>query len=310
MSKLTRRKVGSAKVESTYNSDASPSVSTDAFLMEDFNWQLEGLRMVERPAIRNSIGALQHVYGGALLGCSFLCEVKGSGSAGTAPEIGQLLRGCALDETIVASTSVTYAPISDSPESLTIDLYEDGTRIKLTGCRGNADFVGEVGGRLMVSFSFQGHFAGPADVAFPTPSYDSTVPPILIGANFSIGGYGAIIQALNVSLGNSIEVPPNMNAADGYAEVLVTGRDVNGSYNPQQTLVATKDFMAALKAGTLEAIDTGVLGATAGNRFQLQLPKTYPRNLSPGDREGVQVYDIPFGAAENSGDDELSLAFT
>ena len=80
-------------------------------------------------------------------------------------------------------------------------LFEDGTRIILTGSRGNVDFVGEVGGRLMGQFTYQGHFSGPADVAIPAPTYDSTIPPILINGNFTIGAFGAIIQQLAVGTG-------------------------------------------------------------------------------------------------------------
>lgn len=310
MAKLVRRRVILAKVESTYNTDPTPTGVANAILIEDLNWQPEGLRMVDRPAIRSSLGTLQQVYGGSLLAVSFLCEVKGSGTAGTAPEIGDLLLGCAFAETIVASTSVTYLPASATQSSITLYVYEDGTLIKLTGCRGTVDFTGEVGGRLMASFTFQGHFSGPTDVALATPTYDSTVPPILINGNFTIGAYGAIIQALNFTPGNTLETPPNLSAADGYGEVLVTGRDANGSFNPEQTLVATKDFMAAFKAGTLEALDSGVIGATAGNQWQITMPAVYYRNINPGDREGVLAYDLPFGAAENATDDEISIAFT
>lgn len=309
MSKLARRRVITAKIESVYNTDAVPA-GTDAILIEELNWAPEGLRMVERPAIRNSLGTLQHIYGGSLLSVTFAAEVKGSGTAGTAPEIGTLLRGCALDETIVASTSVTYAPVSASQESLTIYFYEDGTLTKLTGCRGSVDFGGDVGGRLMANFTFQGHFSGPTDVALVTPTYDSTVPPILINGSFSIGGYAAVVQSLALSMGNTLEVPPNLSAADGYGEVLVTGRDVNGSIDPEQPLVASHDFMAAFKAGTLEALSMGPIGATAGNRFTVTASKCYYRSLSNAERQGVLSYEIPFGAAETSGDDEVSLAFT
>jgi hypothetical protein len=310
MIKLVRRRVLLAKAETVYNTDSVPTGAANAILIEDLNWSPEGLRMVDRPAIRGSLGALQQVYGGSLLSVSFSAEVKGSGAAGTAPELGPLFLGSAMAETIVAATSVTYNPASATQSSLTLYFYEDGTLTKLTGCRGNVDFVGEVGARLMASFTFQGHFSGPTDVALATPTYDTTIPPILINGNFTIGAFGAIIQALNVSSGNTLEVPPNLSSADGYGEVLVTSRDINGSINPEQTLVATKDFMAAFKAGTTEALDTGVLGATAGNRVRIQMPAVYYRSISPSERQGVLAYDLPFGAAEVTGDDEMSISFS
>jgi len=180
----------------------------------------------------------------------------------------------------------------------------------MTGCRGNVSFTLGTGNKIMASFTFTGHFTGPADVSLVTPTYDSTVPVALIGGSFTVGSYGAIIQALNFDMGLTIETPPNFNATDGYSEVLVTGRDVNGSIDPEQTLVATKDFMGIFKAGTTMALDTGVIGSTAGNKVQITMPGIYYRNISPGERQGAQVYDLPFGASETTTDNEVSIAFT
>lgn len=310
MSKLVRQQVMLAKAESTYNTDPTPTEGANAILLEEFSWAPAGLRMVDRPAIRASLGTLQQVYGGSLLEVSFKCEVKGSGTAGVAPELGPLFIGCGMAETVVTDTSVTYLPASASQGSMTFYFYEDGTRMILTGARGSLDAIGEVGGRLMASFTFTGHFSGPADVALASPTYDSTVPPIMINGSFTIGGFAGVIQALNFSLGNVIETPPNLSATDGYGEVALTGRDVNGSINPEQPLVASHDFMAAFKAGTTEALSCGPIGATAGNKFTITMPAVYYRNISPSGRQGVLAYDLPFGAAEDSGDDEISIAFT
>lgn len=309
MSKLSRRRVLLAKVESTYGVDAVPTGADNAILIEDLNWSMDRLRLVERPAIRSSIGTLQQLYGGSLQAASFTVEVKGSGTAGTAPEIGVLLRGCAMAENIVASTSVTYLPASASQASLTLYIYEDGTLTKLLGARGTVDFTGATGGRLMANFSFTGHFTGPADTALATPTYDSAVPAVLIGGSFSIGSFAAVIESMNFSLGNELGVPPDINAADGYAEVHVIGRDVNGSINPEQPLVATAAFLADLKSGTTRAFDSGTFGAV-GNQFRVQMPSVYYRDISPGEREGVLFYELPFGAVESTTDDEISLAFT
>jgi len=310
MTKLVRRRILLAKVESTYNTDAVPTGADNAILIEELNWATEGLRMVDRPAIRSSLGSLQQVYGGSLLSVTFTAEVKGSGTAGTAPEIGALFLGCGMAETIVAVTSVAYDPASASQSSLTLYFYEDGTLTKLTGCRGSYTLQGEVGGRLMASFTFTGHFSGPTDIALATPTYDSTVPPIMINGSFTIGGYSAVIQSLDVDMGITVETPPNLSATDGYGEVLVTSRDVSGSINPEQPLVAAHDFMVAFKAGTTEALSMGPIGATAGNQVQITMPAVYYRDMAPSEREGVLAYDLTFGAAESSGDDEISLILT
>jgi hypothetical protein len=79
-------------------------------------------------------------------------ELAGSGTAGTAPAYGSILKACGFSETIVASTSVTYAPVSSSFSSVTIYYNVDGVRHKLTGCRGTFTLNGTVGDIPYIEF--------------------------------------------------------------------------------------------------------------------------------------------------------------
>lgn len=306
---LKNREVLLAKIETTYNTDPTP-IASDAVLVENLSWSNEGLRMNERPAVRANLGKLKKIFGGRLLTVTFDCEIKGSGSAGTAPEIGALLRACGMDETIVASTSVTYTPVSTGHESCTLYLYRDAKRFIVTGCRGNASFNLETGAQGKVSFTLTGHVSAETDTAMITPSYDSTVPVPVLSAGFSWDSYAAVISKLAFDMGNTVATPPNMNAADGYAAVQITGRDVTGSFDPEDTIVATQNWLADLVAGTSGILTTGVIGSTAGNRYQISMPATYIMDATPGDRDDITTYEIAFGAVESSGDDEVSLAFT
>lgn len=307
---LVNREVILAKVESTYNVDASPVAANDAVLVEGPSWSHEAARLIERAGVKASIGKDQTIYGGTLKSVSFETEIKGSGSAGVAPEIGQLLRGCGLDETVVASTSVTYAPVSTGFESLTIYYYSDGLLHIITGARGNVSFTFEAGAAAKASFTFTGHDGGVSDAAMVTPTYDSSVPVPLINVPFSIGGYSAVIASLSLDMGNAVGTPPDMSASDGFGETIITARDVNGSFDPEQVLIATKDYISEWKAGTTMALTTGVIGSTAGNQIQLSAPAAYHKEISPGDREGLRVWEIGVGFAESSGDDEYSIVFT
>jgi hypothetical protein len=40
------------------------------------------------------------------------------------------------------------------------------------------------------------------------------------------------------------------------------------------------------------------------------MPAVTYRDVSPADRDGIAGLDLPFGAAESSTDDEVSIAFT
>ena len=310
MSLMTFREVILAKPEVTYNTDPSPVPGTDSILVEEPSLAPEGLRMHERPAVRASLGKLQQVFGGMLKNLSFTCEVKGSGAAGTAPEIGVLLRACGFDETIVASTSVTYAPVSTGHESITIYYYQDGLLHVLTGCRGNVSFEVEAGGICKANFTFTGHSDTPTDVSLVTPSYDSIVPAPYVNASFSIDSYAAAIAKLTFDMSNTIAMPPDASGSQGYGEIQITGRDVNGSFDPEYTLVATEDWEGNFRSGASMALASGAIGATAGNIINITMPAVSYRNISQGDREAIRTLEMPFGAAENTTDDEVSIAFT
>ena len=104
--------------------------------------------------------------------------------------------------------------------------------------------------------------------------------------------------------------PPDISAADGYSEIQLTQRDPNGSYDPEAIILATEDPFSDLEGNVTAAITTGIIGPGIGGRYQIDMPAAYYRDISPGDRDGVRTYDIPFGMAEDTGDDEVLLTFT
>ncbi len=307
---LINREAILAKIETTYGVDAVPVPATDAMLVENLSWSNEGLRMNERPAVRASFGKLKQVYGGKLRSITFDVEIKGSGTAGTPPEFGPLLRACAFGESIVAVTSVTYAPVSNAVESITLYYYQDGIFYKMLGARGNVSANLEVGAVGKLSFTFTGHVIEPVDEALVTPTYNATVPTPFINAPFSIGGYAAQINALAIDAANVLAFPPSPGASDGYGEIQVTGRDTQGSYDPEARLVSVDDPHTALNDGSELVLDTGLIGATAGNRYQLSAQRVSYRDTGPGDRDGIRTYEIPFGCAETTTDDDIALQFT
>ncbi len=302
---LIKRELILFKIESTYNTDAVPVIGTDAVYVENPSWSNEGARMIDRNNVGSgALDTSRKIYGGSLQTVAFDVEIKGSGAAGTAPELGAMLRACGLSETVVASTSVTYAPVDTGLESGTIYYYQDGKRKILTGCRGNVSFnltAGEVG---KASFTFTGHVGTESDQTFPSASFDSTLPAAIVGlTSFALGGVSLEFTTLEFGLNNTIATPPSAVASDGFGQVRITGRDLAGTIDPEDALVATNDHLAKWRAGTTQALDTGVIGS-AGNQFRLQGTNAAYRDVGPGDRDGVRTLAIGFGV------DDFSLAFT
>ena len=309
---LTNREVTLAKLEVTYGLDPVPVEADNAILVENIGWSNEGLRMNERPAVRQNLGMLQQVFGGTLRAITFDVELKGGGGAvDLPPEFGPLLRACGFGETITVVTDVQYAPVSTGHESVTIYYFEDGKRHILVGCVGNVSFNLEAGALGKMSFTFTGHLVDVTDVALPiVPVFQTNVPPALISVPFTIGGFAAIINALTFDMSNTVATPPDMSASDGYSQVRITQRDVQGSYDPEAGLIAANDPFTDLQDGTQLVTTTGLIGSAVGNRIQFDMPVAYNKDISPGDRDGVRTYDIPLGFAESAGDDEVTITFT
>jgi hypothetical protein len=267
--------------------------------------------MNERPAVRANIGMLQQVYGGRLMTLTFDVEIKGGdGAVDAPPEFGPLLRACGFGETINAAVDVTYEPVSTGAESVTIYYFQDGIRYNIVGCRGNVSFNLETGALGKMTFTLTGHIDGISDVALASPTYLTNVPVPLINVPFTIGAFAAVINALTWDQSNTLAMPPDISAADGFGEIQITQRDPNGSYDPEAELLATEDPLTDLVQGNALAITTGVIGSAVGNRYQIDMPAVSYRDTSPGDRDGIRTYDIPFGMAESTGDDEVTIVFT
>jgi hypothetical protein len=303
-----------AKTETTYGTDSVPVVGTNAILIRNAQLSSEGLRMPARGAIRASIGQLQTPYGGQLKRLTFECEVKGSGTAGTAPEIGPLLEACGLEETVVAVTSVTYTPESAAHESVTMYYFEGGRkRHILTGCRGTVTFRLEAGGLLIAAFDFVGHHSEPTDQSLPSPTYNSTVPRTALGMAVAINGVTAIVaKSWEWALNNVIAQPPSMSATDGYGEIIITSRDVKGSILIESELDSVIDIDALLSGMTRFAFASGTLGSTAGNRVAVTTPSssTYVADSNAQEADGLRLRNVMLAVDDSTPNAELSIAFT
>ena len=307
---LTKREVLLGKIESTYNTDSLPTAASNAILVENPQLKPSKVRMAERMGVRSSLAALKPVYGGSLSDLTFDVELKGSGTAGTAPELGVLLRACGCSETLVASTSVTYRPVSEDHESMTFYYYQDGIQKILSGAVGTASWAIKAGDIIKFSFTFTGHVNPATDIPMPAPSYDAIVPAPAVNFNFTVGGTSFQIETLNIDLGNEIATPASVSSIDGYGKVRITARKVTGSIDPEKTLVATKDFEADWKAGVTAALTTNTIGSTAGNIVTIAAPSIHYLEVTDAEREGIRTQELNFGAAEVSGDDEISIVFT
>lgn len=313
MAMLKTRQVILAKIESTYGTDPTPTTSSNA--VEVFNLTLtpqstvvdrrpHGLSL-SRPATFNTKKKYQ---------LKFDCEIKGSGSAGTAPRYSPLLKACNLSETVTGGVSVVYAPDSDSYQSCTIWFYADGIRYVATGCVGNVEFDFQTGKQGLMHFTFDGIYSIPTDVTFPTGmTLDSVTALPCEGMTATFGSYSFIADSCKINVGNTVTERESLIAADGIVGFQVTDRNPEGTITPEAVLRATTnaDFWSYWDAGTTKALSLALTGS-AGNIVTIAASTCTIKEVKLGDRNGINTFEIPFilGRASTAGEDEFSITLT
>ncbi len=299
-----------AKVEAVYGTDPVPTPAADAVLVINPEVSVEAEK-IERSMVRPTLSPVPHLIGKKHVSVSFATELKGSGSLGSVPEISPLLQACGLSEAINAGLDVQYSLSSSSLKSCTIYLYLDGIMHQVNGCRGSFEIVAEAGEQPRISWKFQGLYQIPLDADIPAGfSYESTKGPVFQGATFTWDTYAAMIQKLSLNLNNKFAQREVVSASHGVEAIEIVGRLPGGSINPEAVKEAARPFWANWEAGNGATLQT-VIGTAAGNIIQIDSAANgcVKESISWGDRNGIRVYEIPFGLYSESGDDELKLTF-
>ena len=307
---LTRKRLIRVKKESTYGTDATP-VGTDALLVRNLEITPVEADVVSRDLIRPYLGNSPQLLANTRVSITFQVELAASGTAGTAPRYGSILQACGMSETIVASTSVTYAPVSSAFSSASIYFDNDGIRHILTGCRGSFTLTGEVGQLPTIDFTMVGVYNAPTDTAAPSTTYSAQASPLIFKQGntsaFSFFSYAGCLQSVSFDMANETVYRELVGCTK---EVLITNRAPSGTVMIEAPALATKDFFALSQTETTGAL-TFLHGTTAGNRVTFTASQCDVGNPSYADQDGVQMLNIPYVAVPSTtGNDELALAFT
>ena len=307
---LTRKRLIQVKKEVTYGTDSAP-VGTDALLVRNLEITPIEADVVSRDLIRPYIGNSPQLLANTRVSITFQVELAGSGAAGTAPRYGAILQACGLSETIVASTSVTYAPVSSAFSSATIYFNNDGIRHILTGCRGTFTMNAEVNQIPTLDFTMIGIYNAPTDTALPATTYSQQASPLIFRQGntsaFQFFSYAGCLQSVSLDIANETVYRELVGCIK---EVQITNRAPNGTVMIEAVALATKDYFNIAQTETTGNL-TFLHGTTAGNRVTFTAAQCDIANPTYGDQDGVQMLSIPYVAVPTTaGNDELSLAFT
>lgn len=305
-----KRKALLARTETTYGTDAAPTAATHAILAIDVSLNpMEGQdisRNLERPFLGGQ--AVVPVDLHAKL--SFKVELQASGTLGTAPAWGPLIRACGCAQVISAGASVTYNPVSEAHESVTLHLHIDGIRYVLTGARGTCKITVNASGIPYLEFEFTGLFVQPTAQALPVPVTTAfQIPQVATRANtptFTLGGVSQILRSYSLDFGNAVE-PRFLIGSDS---ILITDRAEKVDFTIEQDPLATFNPFSLAAAGTTVAC---VLthGTVAGRRATINVPAMQIARPS-GLQQAQNIVETPLSGMPLpvTGNDQFTLVLT
>ena len=310
MPKKTRLRALLAKDESSYGSDPTATGSANAILCTELSIEPIQSDEVSRDLIRSYLGNYDTLLANTRAQVTITVEMAGSGTAGTKPHYGCLLTSCGMSETIVANTSVTYAPVSSNFDSCTIVYNADGVQHKLTGCRGTYSLSCEVGSIPTITFVMTGIYNAATDTAMPACTFQNQADPLVFKkgntSNFQFQGYAGALNSFSFDMNNEIVY---RELVGGTSEVLLNNRAPAGTVQLESVALATKDYFANA-INNVSGNNTFLHGTAAGNKLTVTMPKaniTAPAYASVDD---IDMLDLAFTAVPNAGNDEISLAYT
>ena len=311
MPKLHRKRSILAKAESSYGSDPTPTGSANYVQVIDLNIEPVVSDEVSRDLIRPYMGNYEVIPANTRVNVTFDVEMAGSGSAGTAPKYGAILKACGLSETVVSSTSVTYAPVTTPSDSVTLFVNYDGIRHKVTGARGTFSLNCEVNNIPRISFSLTGIFNAPTDTALPTVTVSNQASPLIFKngstSNFAIFGFAAALQSWNLDFNNEVIY---RELVGGTKEVLITDRRPSGTAVIESPALSAHNFFTDY-TGTSTGTNTWLHGTTAGNKVTVSCPQTDLGQPTYEESDGITMLSLPFMATPTaSANNEFSLVYT
>lgn len=308
--KFWRSKTLLGKIETAYATDPTPTGAANAILAMNVTFTPQEGEVVQRNLERPFFAANPFVAMAFRSQISFEVDLVGSGTAGTAPAWGPLLRACSVAEVVTAGTKVEYTPITDNPESIALYFDVDGIKHIMLGARGTAVIRLGVNGNPVIAFTFTSLFTVPLDAAKPVPIYTAWKDPQAASkANtptFTIGGTAFVARDYEFDLACAVE--PRMLI--GFEGILITGKDERVKMTVEAVPLATYNPTQVAALGTPKALAL-THGTAAGKIVAIEHPAAQQLPLPQyQQQQGILEYSLTFVPQAVAGNDQWKITLT
>lgn len=309
-----------AKIEATSGTDSVPTGAANAMAVSNVKITPLNAQFVGRDLLRNYFGISEQLISSYNKLISFDVEAVGSGTAGTAPAWGPLMRACGFAETLVATERVEYKPVTNGQESCSIYAYDAGILHKFVYCKGGPQITLGLGGIPKISYSFVAIDAGdtaatPAGVSFtgfkvPEVVQDALTGDLILGGTYTptpgvpgITG-GTVYPSKGIEIDTGIK-PEFINLLGGQS-VDITDRQVKGKVTVDATVAQEIAFYTAVKGTTLQSVGL-IHGSVVGRRFGVFGANVQLVDPAKAEMQGKRLIDLGLNFIPGSGNDELTI---
>jgi hypothetical protein len=317
------RRMVAIKAESSEGTDANPSTSLNTFDLLNGSSGTE-FDKIERPRDRSYFTGESFIVSnkrGFVEGEFEVCppvDPGNAGATGNAPaEV--VLFPCGMARTKSATlATTTYAPISTSIPTVTVDFYHSGTLKEIVGARGNISALAmAIGERAKANVRLEGVYTDVDEAVVPTDGdySDFAIPSVATHANSVMRFYNSTAstalpvflwgKSLSVDFGNTLQTKQ-------YTQKRISSvSDRNATFTARfaRPAKADVDVYALRDAGTQIVMDFTTVDDD-GTSYTRLIVKGQIESISEVDIEGDFGYEISGPCiAQEGGGDEFKVEF-
>lgn len=301
------------KVESTYNTDASP-VGADWMEARDLTVTEFEATVVQRNIVMENKGRMGGLIGAVQCKVDFSVALAPSGTAGTKPKWDAMMQAAGFAVTTVAPVagppvvagSVTYNLVSTAEKSATIYYFADGDKHVITGVRGSWSAGLDAAGLPMMKFAGQGVYARPVAAAALTPDKTGWTVEELVGPKYTTGMVNGVAVAYNKYAVDVAQQIKYISYPGPQEEVVIEDRQPTSSITILAPALATFNPYQLAEDATLVSVEINH-GSAVGKKAKIKLQSRIT-GVQKVDVDGYMGYDLKFEPeATSAGNDEIVL---
>lgn len=293
-----------AKAETTYGTDPTPTGGANAVLLQDVDWTPIEHEEVARPRVNAFYGNDPIAVMGRRSRWNGSVDLASSGTAGTAPAWGSLIKACSMSEVVNAGTSVEYVPQTAGSGSIAAYHYLDGTVHKGLGMRGDWSLMFAARQVPKLSFDFQGLYVAASAASIPSLTLTGWKDAPVVGftdtATAQLDGYDVRLASFTYKHGVQLAYRDLPNARS----IVTTGWQSSAEITIEAPDALAKDYLALVGTDKAVVIEHGTAGGST-IRFDLfKATLTRPRYSNV---DGIAHLTFALRPVPNTGNDQCKL---